>query len=152
MKERTSRLTDFAALMLFAVGAVCVLLVLLLGAKVYRNLVHDSNEHFEDRTAVQYVITRVRQAETVEIAEFDGCQALVIPEEINGETYLTRVYLYDGYLRELFCAADAALSAKDGEKLIPAEELCFQIDGTLLHARVNSRQVLLKLRCKEDVS
>ena len=149
MKERTSKLTDLATLLLFAVAALCVLLVLMLGARTFRNLVRNGREQFENRTAVQYVITRVRQAETVEIAEFDSCEALVIPEQINGKIYLTQVYLYDGYLRELFCAADADLSAKDGQKLVPVEKLQLRLEDGLLHIQINSRQVLLRLSGKE---
>lgn len=151
MKERTSKLTGFATLLLFTVMAACMLLVLLTGAKIYRNLVHNGRKQFEDQTAVQYVITRVRQAKTVEIGEFDGCEALIIPEQIGGDNYLTRIYLHEGYLRELFCAADAALCAEDGQKLIPAEVLRFSQEEELLHVWVNSRQVLLHLPDREEL-
>lgn len=151
MKERTSKLTGFATLLLFTVMAACMLLVLLTGAKIYRNLVQNGRKQFEDQTAVQYVITRVRQAKTVEIGEFDGCEALIIPEQIGGDNYLTRIYLHEGYLRELFCAADAALCAEDGQKLIPAEVLRFSQEEELLHVWVNSRQVLLHLPDREEL-
>lgn len=150
MKEKTSKLTDLLALLLLAVFAVCVLFVLLTGAKVYRNLVRSGGTRFERRTAVQYVTTRVRQAESVSVAEFEGCDALVIPEEIGGKTYLTRVYVYDGYIRELFCAETANLSPEDGEKILPAESLEFDVEDGILSVSIDSRQVLLNLPSREE--
>lgn len=149
MKEKSTKLTDLLALLVFAVFALCVLLVLLSGAKVYRELVSRGEASFESRTAAQYVTTRVRQAEAVTVGDFEGCQALVIPEEIDGEIYITRVYCHDGYIRELFCAENAALSPEDGEKILPAESLHFSITGDLLTAQVGGREVFLSMTGKE---
>ena len=105
MKEKRSKLTDLLALTVFAVFALCVLLVLLSGAKVYRGLVQRGEENFAARTAARYVTMRVRQARTVTVGDFEGCEALVIPENVDGATYLTRLYVYDGHIRELHCPA-----------------------------------------------
>lgn len=149
MKEKRTKLTDLLALLVFVAFALCVLLVLLFGAKVYRGLVDRGEESFRSRTAAQYVTTRVRQAECVSVADFEGCQALVIPEKIDGATYLTRVYCYDGYIRELFCGENAALSPEDGEKVLPGESLAFSIEDGLLTVQVEGQKLLLCLRGKE---
>lgn len=151
MKEKTSKITDLLALVVFTVFAVCVLLVLLTGAKVYRRLVYSGSESYEARTAVQYVATRVRQAETVTVEDFGGYAALVTSEEIGGETYLTRVYCHDGYIRELFCAENAALSPEDGEKIMEAENLSFSLESGILTARIGSREMKLYLRSGKEV-
>lgn len=150
MKEKTSKITELLALLVFAVFAICVLLVLLTGAKVYRNLVADGSAHYEARTSTQYIATRIRQAETVAVEDFCGCEALVIQERIDGETYLTRVYCYDGYIRELFCAENAALSPEDGEKIMAAENLSFSLEDALLTAEVDSRELTLYLRSGKE--
>lgn len=152
MKEKTSKITDLLAFVVFTVFAVCVLLVLLTGAKVYRTLVARGSEDYEVRTAAQYVSTRVRQAETVTVEDFGGCSALVALEEIGGETYLTRVYCHDGYIRELFCAENAALSPEDGEKIMEAERLSFSLEGGVLTAWIDSRELNLYLRSGKEVS
>lgn len=149
MKEKSTKITDVLALIVFAVFAVCVLLVLLTGAKVYRQLVSSGEESFNRRTAAQYVTTRVRQAESVAVADFEGCEALVISETIDGEVYLTQVYCYDGYLRELFCAENAALSPRDGEKILPADTLEVTLSGELLTVRIGGQTLYLHLTGKE---
>ena len=145
MKEKSTKLTDLLALLVFAVFALCVLLVLLSGAKVYRELVSRGEASFESRTAVQYVTTRVRQAEAVTVGDFDGCQALVIPEEIDGEIYLTRVYCHDGYIRELFCAETAALSPEAGTFILPAEQLGFSLSDGILQITLDAQTLFLHM-------
>lgn len=148
MKKRFTKITDLMSLLVFAVFAVCVLLVLLYGARVYQNLARRGEEGFQLRTATQYVSMRVRQAEKVNIADFEGCEALEIRELIDGDIYVTRVYCYDGYLRELFCTEDASLQPDAGEKIMPAESLHFCVEGDLLTAIVDGRPVLLSLQGK----
>ena len=149
MKEKRTKMTDLLALLVFALFAVCVLAVLLTGAKVYRNVVDRGEAQFETRTAVQYVTMHVRQAEAVEVTDFEGCDALTIPQTIDGEVYLTRIYCYEGFLRELFCAENAALSPDDGEKILPAESLHLSVEGRLLTVRIDDQEIFLHLSGKE---
>ena len=149
MKEKRTKMTDLLALLVFALFAVCVLAVLLTGAKVYRNVVDRGEAQFETRTTVQYVTMHVRQAEAVEVTDFEGCDALTIPQTIDGEVYLTRIYCYEGFLRELFCAENAALSPDDGEKILPAESLHLSVEGRLLTIRIDDQEIFLHLSGKE---
>ena len=149
MKERNTKITDLLAPVVFAVFACCILLVLLAGAKGYGKLVSRGEETFAKRTAAQYLTMRVRQAETVAVADFDGCEALVFCEQIDGERYLTRVYCCDGYLRELFCAENAALLPENGEKILPAEELRCALTEQLLTVQIDGRTLYLHLQGKE---
>lgn len=152
MNKKFTKITDLTALLVFAAFAVCVLIVLLYGARVYQNLVQRGEESFEVRTATQYVSTRVRQAENVAVTDFEGCEALTIREQIEGSTYVTRVYCYGGYMRELYCAEKAALSPEAGEKVMPVESLHFSVEDGLLTASINGRQVTLQLRGKGEVA
>lgn len=149
MKEKRLKLTDLLALIVFAVFALCVLLVLLSGAKVYRGLVQRGEQSFAARTTARYVTMRVRQAKTLTVEEFDGCEALTIPEEIDGETYLTRLYVYDGHIRELYCAENAGLSPADGEIILPADSLRFGLEDTLLTVFLDGQTLYLDLCGKE---
>ena len=151
MKEKTSNITELLTLAVFTVFALCILLVLLTGAKVYQKLVDHGRESYEARTAAQYIATRVRQAEAVTVESFGGCEALVAWEQIDGETYLTRVYWQDGYIRELFCAENAALSPEDGEKILEADSLLFSLEKGLLTARIDSRELKLYVRGEKEV-
>ena len=149
MKEKSTKMTDLLALTVFAVFALCVLLVLLSGAKVYRKTVRCSEENFAHRTAARYVTTRVRQAESVYLADFDGCEALVIPETVDGQVYLTYVYCHDGYIRELYCAEGAALGPENGEKILEADGLRFSAEQELLTVELDGQTLHLHLAGKE---
>ena len=144
-----AKMTDLFALLVFVIFAVCLLAVLLGGARSYEAVVQRGGESFEARTAAQYVSTRVRQAGGVAVADFSGCDALVIPETVGEETYLTRVYCYDGYLRELYCPENAALQPRDGEKLIPMEQMQLSVDGRILRVQLDAQVLLLHLEGKE---
>ena len=131
------------ALLLFGVFAACVLLVLLTGADAYRRLTERDQAAYDRRTCVQYVATRVRQADCaggVSVSEFDGVPVLELHETIEGTDYVTLVYCYDGWLRELFAAADAGLDPEAGETVMEAQDLALSLeDGLLTVAVTDSR-------------
>lgn len=121
--NRKHNLSGALVLLLFAVFAVCILSVLLTGADTYQRLTARDHDSYNRRTAVQYIATKVRQADrqgAVSVCSFEGRDALVLAEEIDGETYLTRIYYHDGYLRELFSSADGEMLPEDGEKILEA--------------------------------
>ncbi len=112
------------ALVLFGLFAVSILSVLLTGADVYQRLTARDRNTYERRTAAQYLTTKVRQADTdgcLLVSEFEGLDALQIREEIEGAVYHTWIYCFDGYIRELFTAADSELMPEAGEKILEAE-------------------------------
>lgn len=127
------------ALTLFGVFAVCVLLVLLLGADVYQRLTERDSHGYDRRTAAQYITTKVRQADVAEsicVSEFDGVETLVFVEEIGGEVYETKLYCYEGWLMELFSAAGNDLSPADGEKILETEAVDFTLEDGLLQVNI----------------
>ena len=139
------------ALLLFGVFAVCVLAVLLTGADAYRRLTLRDQAAYDRRTCVQYVATRVRQADAaggVFLEEFGGTQCLTLG---GGEEYITRLYCYDGCLMELYCAADVEMDPADGEQVMPAQDLDLSLEDGLLTVTVTDPQgeentLLLSLR------
>lgn len=162
MKEawKFQKLTDLMALLTFAVFAVCVLLVLLTGADVYQNLTATGESLYDCRTAAQYITTRVRQADAddgIFVEDFDGQDALVLRESVNGQTYLTRVYCYDGYLWELFTAEGGEFSPEDGEKLLEAADFSVTMDGQQISVTVSLpdgsvQELTLYLRSGKEAS
>lgn len=108
-EQRKTRIESLLALLLFGVFALCVLVVLLTGADAYKGLTERDRTNYDGRTAAQYLTTRVRQADALEgirLESFAGLDALVVSEDIEGELYETRIYCYDGYIRELFAVAE----------------------------------------------
>lgn len=130
------------ALLSFTLLAMCLLAVLLGGVRVYRGLAERGQESFQRRTAMEFLETRLRQADSagsVWLGAFDGTEdregdTLFLRETLEGEDYWTRVYCWNGQLRELFAPADGDCRPEDGEVLLPAEALRLSRDGALLTA------------------
>ncbi len=158
MKQNSpkTKLTDLAALVVFGVFALCLLLLLLTGADVYGRLVDRGQSSHTRRTAVQYLATRVHQAEqpAVTVEDFCGLDALALGETINGRGYVTLVYCYEGWLWELFAAEGGDFSPEDGQRLTEAEKLSLKLEdgllsGTLHFADGTSEEIFLYLRAGE---
>ena len=145
MKDNPSRMTQVLALLTLTVFALCLLLVLLSGASCYRGLVDRGEASYARRTAVQYLTTRVRQAQRVEIGDFEGCQTLLLEETVDGECYTTRVYCYDGWLRELYTVPGAKLPPRAGAAVLEAEDLELTREGSLLTVKLGEETLLLHL-------
>ena len=145
MKHRTFPSSQVLALLCLTVFALCLLLVLLSGASSYRQLVERSEASYTRRTALQYLTTRVRQAESVGLEEFDGCDALLLEETLEGERYATRIYWYEGWLRELYTVPGAKLPARAGTAILETGELSLQQEGNLLTVTLGEDQLLLYL-------
>lgn len=156
-RSRKRDLSGLIALVLFGVFAVCILSVLLTGADVYRGLTARDQGTYARRTSAQYVATKVRQAysgDAVEVADFGGTDALFLTEEIEGEPYVTRIYCYDGWLRELFTAENAEFDPEDGEMVCEAQEMELSMVDDLLRIHIvnadgQSEQLELFMRGRE---
>lgn len=159
-QEIKHRWDGLLALALAGIFALCILAVLLTGADAYRRLVDRDNTAYDRRTAVQYLATKVRQADrlgAVTVAEFDGGAALTLTESVEGEPYATRIYARDGYLWELFFDANAEMSREDGEKLLPCAAAEFEMEGDLLTFHLTlpdgaEQSLALQLRSGEEAA
>lgn len=159
-ERKSSHLDGLLLLLLFSVFALCILLVLLTGADAYRELNQRDQESYDRRTAVQYLATRVRQADRLgglEVEAFGTGDSLLLTEEINGSLYETRVYCWEGSLRELFTAAGQGLTPQDGEIILPAEDLAVTLEDGVLDLRLTdgtgqAQTLTLTLRSREDVT
>lgn len=126
-------------LLLFGVFAVCVLIVLLTGAKAYRGLTERDGAAYDSRTCVQYIATRVRQGDLaggVAVEPFGDTQALCMRDP---DGFITRLYCHDGWLMELYTFADAELAPQDGEKVMPMEALNLTLEDGLLSAEIQGK-------------
>lgn len=157
MKRKTIQhhIDALAALLLFGVFAVCVLAVLLSGADAYQRLTGRDQNAFDRRTAVQYLATRVRQADAaggVAVEEFGGVRSLVLDAQ---STYPTWLYCYDGQLMELYCYVEDRPGPEDGLPLLELEGLDVSLSDGLLTLEVTgaggeTSTLLLSLRSGEE--
>lgn len=140
-KKGGADVSIIAPLITLIIFSVCVLFVLLFGAKLYKEALGRDKINFETRTADQYITTRFRQGDGDElsfISDFELLEekgegdTLYFVEVVNGEKYFTRIYCYDGYLCELFSAAEDEFERCDGEPILPLENIYFaEQDGVI---------------------
>ena len=129
-------------LVLFGVFALCILAVLLTGAGAYKRLVERQQEAYAGRTVPQYIVTKVRQADTqggVRLGEFCGLESLEFVKWLGTEEYVTRIYCYDGYLRELFSEVSGQFEPRDGERILKAEQVDFWLQNDRLTISVTTQ-------------
>ena len=138
---KKSNMSGVLVLLVFAVFMVSVLLVLLSGADTVQRLTQRDQRSYHRRTAVQYISTRVRQSDLVDAVDTgssDDISMLILTESINGRSYQTKIYCYDGYLREMFCAAGLEIEPEFGEEIVP-------MNGFEAHRDGNTVRIVLSM-------
>ena len=103
-------------LALFGVFAVSALALVTIGADVYQHTVEDMSVNYDSRTAVSYIMEKVRQndtADSISLTTLEDVPALCMLSRIDDEAYCTYLYLYDGHLKELFMRAGTSLGGTD---------------------------------------
>lgn len=117
-KAAHHHMTDLLfTLALFCVFAASALMVVLIGANVYKSTVRQMDDGFTERTSLTYVATKLRQNDTagaVHLEELAGGSALVLDQTVDGVTYQTWIYHYDGALRESFVEAGSPVEPEFG--------------------------------------
>jgi hypothetical protein len=85
--------------------------------------------NFNERTGFAYVTEKIRQADSdgaVSIGDFDGIPALLIARTSGENTYITYLYAYNGYLKELMVRKDTPLSPEAGQDILAVSEFSLQ--------------------------
>ena len=101
-------------LALFAVFALSALILVVLGANIYKSTVASMSQNFESRTACSYISEKVRQNDiydSIYIDTLENCEALVFSKDVYGSVYATYIYFHDGELKELFMRAGSNIGS-----------------------------------------
>lgn len=130
MTKRRSNIDTVFVMIIFSTFAFSVLMVLALGAGIYRNISDITHEGENERTALSYVRTKVRNAdnsEAIYVALFEDEPALYIEEDIGAARYKTIIYFYNGWLCELFCEATLNMTPQDGMQILQVDSMRFEM-------------------------
>lgn len=132
MKQHKNFIVDILfVLALFGVFTFSALMLITIGAEVYRHTVNDMSDNYEIRTSISYVTEKIRQndlscgSDNVSISEFSGRNALTLSQDVDGEIFYTHLYLHDGYLKELFTRSEAYL----GEGVLSAGQNIMELSA-----------------------
>lgn len=113
---------------LFCMFAISALMLVIIGADVYRKTVSDMDTNFTARTSFSYVTEKIRQNDlngNVSIGSFGDSDAIIITEEVNDESFTHYLYLYEGNLCELFCRT-GALGPEAGDDIIAMDSFTIE--------------------------
>lgn len=106
---------------LFCLFALSAIFLITIGANIYGKTVNNMEDNFNNRTALAYITEKVRQSDSTDslsIGTFHECPALIITSKIEDTEYLTYLYEYDGYLREIMIRKGMTLDPGIGQTII----------------------------------
>lgn len=139
-------------MLLFLVFVLCAMFTVLIGGKVYENIRGRMEESYTGSVALSYVANKVRQGDVdgaIDVREIDGVSVLELKQEINEEIYVTQIYYYDGYIRELFTDTQSGLGLSDGLEIIECDGLMFDMEDNLLKVETtgeDGKSLMLSVR------
>ena len=150
--KKTSKIDTVFVLMVFCAFAMSVFLVLMLSASAYINTADTANYGRNERIALSYVRTKIRAADVagaVYIGDFGGVTALHLTERFGEREFVTLIYFYDGWVRELFHEAGLDFEPADGTPLFQLDEPGLQFSrgaGSLLRVSTGHDSMLITPR------
>lgn len=124
--RRSHSVDILSCVLLFGLFLFFLLLMILFSAKAYETSVAGSDENNNLRTAASYVTVKFHQHDTddhIFIGEINNTKTLCMSDVINGQEYVTYLYLLDGQLKELFAPAELSPDPKMGTSI--ASLTCF---------------------------
>lgn len=144
--ERGGTASGLFTLLLLALLAIMGTLTVIMAAQAYRGAVARSDERAESRI-LRALPRNVVWAEdclgAIDVAEEEGLLVLRViyaDEEDEEETYIKRVYCYDGQLMELFTDAARPFNPRNGEVICPAQSFEPELNEGMLTVRVTGTQ------------
>lgn len=128
--------------LLLALFALLSTFLVTMGAQLYRNTV-DSFERNNNTRIMTSVVRSAIWAEDggdVYIEKFDdlGITALTVREADEDGYFYTRLYAYDGYLRECFTPGDIPFDPEYGETMCELNRFEPEMDGKMLTVALES--------------
>jgi hypothetical protein len=140
MKKKPHSISVLFMLVLFTVFAILSVLLIIIGSKVYGNIVESQEKNGNGRNILSYVTNKVRSCQSlgqIYIEEKDGVPVLVIGDE----QHETLIFYKDGKLKE------ATISAGDDYNLLFGDAIA-EVDNFTFH--INKDTNMLKLTVDID--
>ena len=168
MKQKLSShaVSGLFVFLLLGVFEVFSTVMVLLGVKAYRGAVERTEAHNTSRIGSAYIRSMLRADDESGVFSLEACEGTVgapgAEQSVTvntltlrndyGEEYVTRIYVYDGSLREWFSRASEPFRPDQGEAVCPADEMTAEKNGSLLtvHLRTGNttQDVFFSLRTK----
>lgn len=156
MKKRQGLWMHLYPLLLFAIIVLSLLFLVSAGTGLYSAIVDSQTYNRQARAALSYLTARVHAADTADAVSIEAGpegDALVLRENAGGEVYETRIYLYDGALREEYVPADFPLRPESAERIAVLERFSLSEERPgLLTASTEYGEIHIALRCEKEAA
>ncbi|SKB74399.1 protein of unknown function [Lachnospiraceae bacterium] len=128
MVKKRTRISDVFPVILFLVFTLSVLCFVVFSVKLYRKVVDQAESVLDTDIAARYMVEKFRSHDElghIELTEFMGHEAVRLDKEVKNVPYVTYIYVYDGYLRELYTPeSDLSLCDEDsGTEILEISEM-----------------------------
>ncbi len=143
-------------LALMALFAISSVMIIAIGASVYRQTVDTMSDNYSLRTSYSYITEKIRRSDTdagVEIGKIGNSSSLLLRQNIDGISYTTYLYFYEGSLMEMFVRSDMEFSEELGTPIMEIAGLQFTSseNKNILNIKITEkdgtrRTLLIKLR------
>jgi hypothetical protein len=137
-------------LLIFCVFAVSMLVVLMLGGSIYKNMTDISKDGYNERTTLSYIWSKAKNLDNeghISVSYFSDSSALSFQEIFGDTTYETLIYLHDGWVRELFYETGFEFYPEHGTPIIETNLLYFEeISNGLIRATTEYGSLLISPR------
>ena len=156
MKIRKETWMHMYPLLLFAMIVLSLLFLVCAGTEVYSASVEGQAYNRQARAALSYLAARVHAADNagaVSIGAGPEGDALVLRERAGDDVYETRIYLYEGALREEYGPADLPLRPESAERIAALERFFLGEERPgLLTAATEYGEIHIALRCEKEAA
>ena len=141
--KRNKSIVDFLFILaLFGAFAITALFVVLFGAQIYKSTVSNMNTNYEKRTAMSYVTEKIRShdytggadvADLHSLREDGDHSVLKLYQEIGDKTYVTYMFVADGYLKEFTTDASNDFDYSTGINILAIKDFSVRKESDSLY-------------------
>lgn len=119
--KHSSKIDSVFVIALFTMFAATAFLLILIGAKQYKNTAENMNANYECRTISSYLTEKIRQSDcqgNIQTTFLEGVPALSLETTENDILYTTYIYYYENALREIVVNSSSVFSLESGQEII----------------------------------
>lgn len=143
IKQKNHVVDLLFSLALFCVFAASALIIVIMGADVYQKSVNDMNRNSTIRTSLSYLSEKIHQNDAengIRIDQLNDLPSLVLTQNLNGETYETWIYAYDGMLCEIMTDLENRFTPEEGQPILEIGSFSLEQNGSRIILTVSDTQ------------
>lgn len=134
MQQKTSSGTIVGILLplgLICLFAFCSLALALMGGRAYKSIQANIDSGYGTTVAASYLRTKLSQNNlpgSIRLTQENGVEVLSLSTTQNESSYLTRIYMHEGQLKESFLPEGSAFQPAGGVPIAMVNECTFALD------------------------